>query len=320
MSEYKKTMIDSIHRFHRKDLWVNELFDSFTADMENVDDKLQQDYNNLFFDRLDERACEVYEKDLALTPKRNSTLDDRRRNIAAAWLAKTFASLPVIQSIAEAFYEDAVKVTYDGDAELTFNFTNTLGTNPWYKMLEAVDKIKPAHIDTKIDAKLNIETQLFAGIGLAQSKKIKIDLLHVQDTERETQLFAGIGVFHHKKVELLPVCISDVDISNNVFAGASLAINKKIEIQPVFISNKDIPQNAFIGTVIEVGKKIEVSPDVVQDSAVAETSFIGTIIEIGEKIEVLPQFAGDNKITEQRFTGNYIQQGKNIKVLPLNGN
>lgn len=314
MSEYKKTMIDSIHRFHRKDLWVNELFDSFTADMENVDDKLQQDYNNLFFDRLDERACEVYEKDLALTPRRNSTLDDRRRNIAAAWLAKTFASLPVIQSIAEAFYEDAVKVTYDGDAELTFNFTNTLGTNPFYKCMEAVDKIKPAHIGTKREAHLYFDSKIFAGTAIVQHKSVYVPPIPATDTNIEETDYTGIGMSIHKKTELLPAMSDNNNVYTNQFAGICIANYKNSIILPKN-GDSNIETNGFIATGITQYKKTDIYP-AVKDSEMIEKHFAGIATSEYKKSDVL---FGDTKkqINISEYVGSYSSIQKTIKILPI---
>ena len=51
------TMLRALHAWYRKDKWVKALYDAMDADMSGVNGKLKQDYNSLFFDKLDEDGC-----------------------------------------------------------------------------------------------------------------------------------------------------------------------------------------------------------------------------------------------------------------------
>lgn len=141
----KEYMIKTLHKYHRGDKWVNELFGATGKDLENVSDKLQQDYNNLFFDTCDESGAQVYEKDLGIT----TTLKDlgmRRAKIQSKWLAKSFSCIAIIQAMTNQFYgEDILKVEYE-DGEIIYKPIVHGELSSFEEFLNAVDEIKPAHI------------------------------------------------------------------------------------------------------------------------------------------------------------------------------
>lgn len=150
-------MLRALHRWYRQDPWVKALYAAVDADMENANEKLEQDYNNMFFDRLDEHGCSVLEKDLGLSPGKDTTLDARRVNIQTAWLAKRFASMTVIQQICDGIYKGDCKAEYDGDATIIYAFRNYLEPAPYTgDLVAAVDQIKPAHIDYKFRYDYNV--------------------------------------------------------------------------------------------------------------------------------------------------------------------
>jgi len=150
-------MLRALHPWYRKDPWVKALYAAIDADMESTNEKLDQDYNNIFFDRLDENGCSVLEKDLGLKPGKDATLDARRANIQSTWLAKRFASMTVIQQICDGIYKGDCKAEYDGDATITYAFRHYLEPAPYTgDLVEAVDQIKPAHIDYKFRYDYNV--------------------------------------------------------------------------------------------------------------------------------------------------------------------
>ncbi|MDY2739577.1 MAG: hypothetical protein SOU94_07085 [Acidaminococcus sp.] len=150
-------MLRALHPWYRKDPWVKALYAAIDADMESTNEKLDQDYNNIFFDRLDENGCSVLEKDLGLKPGKDATLDARRKNIQSTWLAKRFASMTVIQQICDGIYKGDCKAEYDGDATITYAFRHYLDPAPYTgDLVEAVDQIKPAHIDYKFRYDYNV--------------------------------------------------------------------------------------------------------------------------------------------------------------------
>lgn len=152
-----KTMLRALHAWYRKDPWIKWLFEAIDADMSGVDAKLQQDYNNMFFDRLDEDGCEVLEKDLALIQAKDATLESRRADIQTNWLAKQFASMPTIQQICDGIYNGSCTAEYDGDATITYAIRHYMEPAPYTDILvKSVDRIKPAHIDYKFRYDYNV--------------------------------------------------------------------------------------------------------------------------------------------------------------------
>lgn len=139
-------MINCLHKLYREDNWIKELFSVTGHNIDNVDTKLNQVYDNNFFDTLDENACKVLEKDLGIKDVK-STLKQRRDIISAKWLASAFCSLKIIQQLADNYDKDCIGVDYDGDATLIYNLKHNKSGQTWQDFINAVDIIKPAHFD-----------------------------------------------------------------------------------------------------------------------------------------------------------------------------
>ena len=146
---HKDYMIGCLHLLYRGDRWINELFKSIGLASETADKRLDVVYNNMFFAALNEYGCEVFEKDLGIVPLYGSSIEQRRKLIQSKWLAKSFCSLPALQSIADAHFGKGVTVKYDGDA--TLHYVGNIGFNDFdtdvSSFLKDIDEIKPAHFD-----------------------------------------------------------------------------------------------------------------------------------------------------------------------------
>lgn len=143
----KIDMIKTLPSLYRKDKWVNEIYN--TAQIQDVDELSNKNYNNLFLNKLDEYGCSLYERDLLLDAK--TTLEDRRSSIITKWRANHKCSLETLQQIVDQWFGDKCTVSYDGNATVTH--TTKVGTryNPndyYYQMfLNEYMNIFPAHFN-----------------------------------------------------------------------------------------------------------------------------------------------------------------------------
>lgn len=147
---YKEYIISTLHKLYRNDPWLNELYNAVDIELKKVDATTKEDYDNIFFNSLTEYGCKVFEKDLGIIPARGSSLEQRRKIIKSKWLSRPFCSLPILQSIADVHFNGGVKVSYDGDATLTY--TTLLGFNYFDTdktiFEKSIDDVKPAHFDS----------------------------------------------------------------------------------------------------------------------------------------------------------------------------
>lgn len=142
-------MLNNLPKCYRKDEWVNAIYDSVAEQFELFNKLNQSNLDNINFDTLDEKGCEIYEKDLQLS--RRETLEERRRVIKEKWLANYRCDLPTIQRTADNYFGGLLQCSYNGDAILVFN--TQIGLNPWKTDFSEFEKVinltKPAHFDFK---------------------------------------------------------------------------------------------------------------------------------------------------------------------------
>lgn len=130
--------IKSLPTLYRKDKFINKLYDAGYACYNNEDNANTNNYNNIFFSKLNEYGCLNYEYDLGLDPVPD--IYDRRNRIESKWKAYEKCSVQSLQSIANRYFDTSVKVSYTGDAEVIYQaavgFKYKYGEdsyNAWYK-------------------------------------------------------------------------------------------------------------------------------------------------------------------------------------------
>ena len=140
--------IKSLPKLYRRDTLINKLYDSGYV-VYNKEDKLNTaNYNNIFFSRLNEYGCLNYEYDLGLAPL--TTLSDRRNAIESKWKAWSKCSLQSLQNLATRYFNNDVKVSYSGDAEVTYTarlgFKNRYSDETYQQWLTDNKIVFPAHM------------------------------------------------------------------------------------------------------------------------------------------------------------------------------
>lgn len=139
-------MIKTLPKCYRKDPWVNELYNA--TDTPKTEKQIQDNYDNIFFFSLTEEGCSNYEHDLNITPA--ETLEERRKNIQRAWLWRKKCTLVWLNDVAQS-YDKKLSISYDGNATLTLTSNGGYNyiKNPYAKLLEDLEIIKPAHMIIK---------------------------------------------------------------------------------------------------------------------------------------------------------------------------
>ena len=107
-------MIKNLPKVYRKDKWINELYN---VDFSYLKTRNTNNYNNLFFSKLNDYGCSTFEQDLEIDVSTEQSIEDRRRSILNKWRASYRCTLPVIQEICNSYFENYVTAKYNGDAE-----------------------------------------------------------------------------------------------------------------------------------------------------------------------------------------------------------
>lgn len=140
--------IKSLPTLYRKDKFINTLYDSGYVVYNTENSKNTDNYNNIFFSKLNEYGCSNYEYDLAIDPLPN--IEDRRNLIESKWKAYEKCSLESLQKLTSRYFNNDVKLTYNGDAEVTYTarigFKNKYRTDTYNAWENDNSAVFPAHM------------------------------------------------------------------------------------------------------------------------------------------------------------------------------
>lgn len=140
--------INALPKIYRKDKFVNALYTGglAAASIEQADN--QANYNNIFFNSLNEYGASNYEYDLAVEPL--TDIIDRRNLIESKWKAFEKCSVQSLQSLASRYFNNDVTVSYTGDAEVTYTarlgFKNKYSGDTYNAWLNDNSAVFPAHM------------------------------------------------------------------------------------------------------------------------------------------------------------------------------
>lgn len=140
--------INALPKIYRKDKFVNALYTGglAAASIEQADN--QANYNNIFFNSLNEYGASNYEYDLAIEPL--TDIIDRRNLIESKWKAFEKCSVQSLQSLASRYFNNDVTVSYTGDAEVTYTarlgFKNKYSGDTYNAWLNDNSAVFPAHM------------------------------------------------------------------------------------------------------------------------------------------------------------------------------
>lgn len=165
--------IKALPKLYRKDKFVNSLYDGGVSAVEVESDDNKANYNNIFFDSLDEYGARNYEYDLAIEPL--ADIIDRRNLIESKWKAFNKCSVNSLQSLANRYFDNVVTVSYDGNATVIYTasigFKNKYSDdtyNAWYSDNSAVF---PAHMQMQWVYETNRWRDYYNSLNWGKAKK-----------------------------------------------------------------------------------------------------------------------------------------------------
>lgn len=142
----KDLMIKTLHLLYRSDKWINELFNSVGLSLDNIATTVEELHGNNFFDTATEKAVEMYEKELGITPLSGEPLDNRRASIRAKWIGAGKVDIVLLQEVANSWKNGAIELEFIG-GKIHVKFISPLGVPTGLEQLQkALENTKPAHL------------------------------------------------------------------------------------------------------------------------------------------------------------------------------
>ena len=164
--------IKALPSLYRKDKFVNDLYDSCLVAVSTEQSLNQDNYNNIFFRKLNDYGTSNYEYDLAIEPL--TDIIDRRNLIESKWKAFEKCSIDSLQSLANRYFNNDVKLSYNGDAEILFTarlgFKNKYTDDTYNSWLSDNNTVFPAHMTMAWEYEKNRWRDYYSNLNWGKAK------------------------------------------------------------------------------------------------------------------------------------------------------
>lgn len=153
MSNTREDLIKNNNKLYWKDKFINDIYNAAAIALDKGLEELEEAEKQMFFDTMTKCGVLLFEKYLNILPPEGATIDERRQNIQANWLAtkgKKF-TIQMVKEVCEAWKKGAVNVTFTKGI-IRISFIDIFGIPKFYKNIkETVENIKPAHIPLEFE-------------------------------------------------------------------------------------------------------------------------------------------------------------------------
>ena len=148
MNDVKERLIYNNNKLYRKAVFVNDFYTVVAIVYESLLSRLDEAEKQLFFDTMTLPGIEIFERYLGITVPTGTSIEERRNNVKANWLAargKKF-TLKMIQEICLAWDKGKVDVSFTS-GKIKIAFLEIYGIPSFIDSLrKTIDRIKPAHL------------------------------------------------------------------------------------------------------------------------------------------------------------------------------
>jgi hypothetical protein len=146
--DIKEKLITNNNKLYQKAIFVDDFYTVVAVVFESVLSRLNETERQLFFDTMGTVGIEIFEKYLGITSPIGASIEERRNNIKANWLAtrgKKF-TLKMIEEICLAWDRGRVDVSFTS-GKIKIAFLEIYGVPSFIENLKkTIEKIKPAHL------------------------------------------------------------------------------------------------------------------------------------------------------------------------------
>lgn len=141
----KEFTLKALNKIYRDDPWVRQLYNAAGIYADDISNVLDAIYNNYFFDTMDLSTVERYEREMNIIPLASQNVEERRKIIESKWKASGKASIALLQSVADAWYKDGIRIDFV-DGKLLYEVQSGYIMLNLKYIVELLNEKKPAHL------------------------------------------------------------------------------------------------------------------------------------------------------------------------------
>lgn len=147
VAEYPLSML---HWVIRRDPWVRAIFLAAGVKLDELAERILDVSTFEDSEAMMSRSLALWERILGLEPEAEASMEERRADVRAMWLAALPPSIASLQAICDAWRPGGFLATYDTPGLVRLWFDAGVGYRrppDLNKLLEALGRVKPAHLD-----------------------------------------------------------------------------------------------------------------------------------------------------------------------------
>ena len=177
---FKAEMRKLLHKFYKKDNWVNAFLTCVQAKIDDIITVLDRIGNLSHFNRLDTEGCKWWANHLKINLPSSMSLSEKQAFIRSKWRSNGHNSITLIKNICSSWENGQVEAKLETDsnnkAVINLNFSGEYGIpSDVDSLLKMIDEIKPAHIPYQTNYKYLLIRDIHEVKTIAEMEEITLD-------------------------------------------------------------------------------------------------------------------------------------------------
>lgn len=140
--------LQQLHWVIRRDPWVRAIFLAAGVSLDGLAERILDVSTSEDSEAMMSRSLALWERLLGITPEEGASMDQRRADVRAMWLASLPPSIETIQAVCDAWRAGEISAEYEaGIGTIVLYYLRSFGPQKRQAgLVRALDVVKPAHL------------------------------------------------------------------------------------------------------------------------------------------------------------------------------
>ena len=172
--DFFNILLKSMHKVYRTCAYMKSFFQATASVLSRLYIVILRLYKIFFFSEIDEETCSYWEKELKILNPAD-TIENRRSEIRAKWLASAKTNLSAIQRVCDAWKYGKVQ-TFFKDGIIDVKFVSDFGIpDDIDRLKNSISEVKPAHLGYELSYKYLLIQDIHEIKTLEEMENIEIN-------------------------------------------------------------------------------------------------------------------------------------------------
>ena len=186
--------LQQLHWVIRRDPWVRAIFLAAGVKLDELAERIRDVSTFEDSEAMMIRSLTLWERILGITPEEDASMEARRADVRAMWLASLPPSIATIQAVCDAWRAGEIEAEYEaGIGTIVLYYLESFGPQEGQAgLVRALDIVKPAHLALEHAWRYLRVKEVHRQVSYAQLEQIPLG--HFAGGTGRTDRFRGSGV------------------------------------------------------------------------------------------------------------------------------